>query len=479
MSTAATRAYLGKILKEYSKTTLHSRSAAQSRAVHTLTQDVNQIKTAISRAAQLYNIPSKITEAFAKELEGNLSSLMGRGNLTFNDILKARARSGIQGTVTTTAGGSRTTYFLKSGKTTTDDFGNVVDIPYVDENGNKIELHKVLQVGHNESIATIQAKAQLNKLIRYKSRNKSLTDADRKLLDAFINIFDHSTNLLQRVDDLTVLDDILGPGVSKQNRSITAQVLKEWKKGGAPIEIHLTASPKASMQKKETPTGVSFEVAFDNGIKGNISAGIKSGILKGAGLLLSGSQRDELANISRMLYGETDWVDLKGSASPKELIISKVTEPITGKKAPKISSKKTTHTIKGTTVRNKVPAIPRLKLKQPEPRLRNLKGQFTSLFKLENILRALLNEAVADNMRRPHLQFQTGRFAESVELVRLQQTRQDEITAFLTYMKYPYQTFEPGFKQGHKGYDPRLLLDKSVREVLTPLVKAQIRTQFI
>jgi hypothetical protein len=113
------------------------------------------------------------------------------------------------------------------------------------------------------------------------------------------------------------------------------------------------------------------------------------------------------------------------------------------------------------------------------PQLRSLKGRFVGLTSLENILRELINETVANNMRRPHLEYQTGRFSDSVEVVKLQRTRQDELTAFLTYMKYPYQTFEPGFKQGHKGYDPRILIDRSVREILLPLVKARIRTQVI
>lgn len=82
-------------------------------------------------------------------------------------------------------------------------------------------------------------------------------------------------------------------------------------------------------------------------------------------------------------------------------------------------------------------------------------------------------------MQRPHLEYQTGRFANNVEVIRLQRTRDDEVTAFLTYMKYPYQTFEPGFRQGHKGYDPRILLDKSVREILAPLVAARLRTQVL
>lgn len=108
--------------------------------------------------------------------------------------------------------------------------------------------------------------------------------------------------------------------------------------------------------------------------------------------------------------------------------------------------------------------------------LRTQRGQFQSIANLEAILRAFINEIVADNMSRPHLIYRTGRFSRSVEVVKLTRTRNDEVTAFLTYMKYPYQTFEPGFRQGHKGYDPRILIDKSVRQILQPLVKARLQT---
>ena len=34
-----------------------------------------------------------------------------------------------------------------------------------------------------------------------------------------------------------------------------------------------------------------------------------------------------------------------------------------------------------------------------------------------------------------------------------------------TYMKYPYQTFEPGFAQGSIKRDPRRIIGESVREI--------------
>lgn len=39
-----------------------------------------------------------------------------------------------------------------------------------------------------------------------------------------------------------------------------------------------------------------------------------------------------------------------------------------------------------------------------------------------------------------------------------------------TYMKYPYQTFEPGFAQGSTFRDPRLLIGQSIRELATQIM---------
>lgn len=131
------------------------------------------------------------------------------------------------------------------------------------------------------------------------------------------------------------------------------------------------------------------------------------------------------------------------------------------------SLKQTKNVTKGSTIKSKTGG----KL----PTLRAPTGQFTSVTRIENLIRTMLQETIQKNMKRPNLEYQSGRFAKSVELKSIDQ-RGASLQAFLTYMKYPYQTFEPGFKQGHKGYDPRRLIDQSVREIATKLVKARLQT---
>lgn len=114
-------------------------------------------------------------------------------------------------------------------------------------------------------------------------------------------------------------------------------------------------------------------------------------------------------------------------------------------------------------------------------RLRDPKGRFTSLANIQVILNTRLAEQIRKNMGKGSassiLNYRTGRFAESARVDRLATDRNGIITAFYTYMKYPYQTFEPGYAQGSpKTRDPKLLISKSIREIAIELATTRLRT---
>jgi len=111
----------------------------------------------------------------------------------------------------------------------------------------------------------------------------------------------------------------------------------------------------------------------------------------------------------------------------------------------------------------------------PKQPLRNIQGQFTSVTKLENLIRAQLRPTVVKNMHRPNLEYQTGRFADSVKLETISRARDGALTAFLSYMRYPYATFEKDGRQGKKGYYPSRLIEGSVREIASKLVRDRMR----
>lgn len=112
----------------------------------------------------------------------------------------------------------------------------------------------------------------------------------------------------------------------------------------------------------------------------------------------------------------------------------------------------------------------------------SIKGhsQNISLFNIKNLINKDLAEHIAANMGTGFstnvLNYRTGRFASTAYVDRVIMSRNGTLGIFYTYMKYPYQTFEPGFKQGHiHSRDPKLLISKSIREIANTLVKNNLR----
>ncbi len=84
---------------------------------------------------------------------------------------------------------------------------------------------------------------------------------------------------------------------------------------------------------------------------------------------------------------------------------------------------------------------------------------------LRNILNETLPQVVASKMTQPALQFRTGRFANSVRVENVVPGPRGGTYVDYTYDKMPYQTFEPGFKQGSTVRDPRKIIGESIRQI--------------
>jgi len=166
-------------------------------------------------------------------------------------------------------------------------------------------------------------------------------------------------------------------------------------------------------------------------------------------------------------------VNIEGSKSVVQAL-SGILDDTIGEKKSKAYNKTTATTLKGKKRKPKKATVGGV------PRIRDTKGRFTSAANLQNIIQSQITEKVKENMGQGgSLENRTGRFAESVTITNITQSRQGTLTAFYNYMKYPYQTFERGFKQGSTRRDPRLLISKSIREIATKLVshKLNIRTR--
>jgi len=89
----------------------------------------------------------------------------------------------------------------------------------------------------------------------------------------------------------------------------------------------------------------------------------------------------------------------------------------------------------------------------------------SDMLKLVVMFNQKLPDAIVNNMGPPALSNQTGRFANSVRVTDITKTPQGFPSVGYTYQKNPYQTFESGYQQGSPEYDPRNLINKSIREV--------------
>lgn len=131
----------------------------------------------------------------------------------------------------------------------------------------------------------------------------------------------------------------------------------------------------------------------------------------------------------------------------------------------------------------KVPQLSSININAVELNSKKRQQEY-SLTSLQAFLDANLVERVKQNMgsgnRRDVLNLRTGRFAESVRVERLSQSRQGMITAFYTYMRNPYATFSAGGRQElPRSRDPKLLISKSIRQVLGEQVSNRLRAVLI
>ena len=104
-----------------------------------------------------------------------------------------------------------------------------------------------------------------------------------------------------------------------------------------------------------------------------------------------------------------------------------------------------------------------------------------NLSNLQNLLNNNLVRQVKANMgtgnSRTVLNLRTGRFAESVKVERVSESKAGMITAFYSYMKNPYATFSQGGAQSQPASrDPKLLISKSIREIASQQVANRLRS---
>lgn len=157
-----------------------------------------------------------------------------------------------------------------------------------------------------------------------------------------------------------------------------------------------------------------------------------------------------------------------------------------GGKLPKPIEKKVPLAIKTKSNKKLIADAKKLKDKINRVKPKTIKAQpaLPDISSLQNLLNASLHERIKQNMgtgsRRDVLNYRTGRFAKSVTVERLTQSREGMVTAFYTYMKNPYATFSAGGSQEvPRSRDPKLLISRSIREIGAQLAYNRMRAVLV
>lgn len=207
-------------------------------------------------------------------------------------------------------------------------------------------------------------------------------------------------------------------------------------------------------------------------------------------LELSSEARSRLEKILEDTKTTQGLINARGSSSLVESVAEDIAAALTGKKLPEQQTKvtKTTKltTKSGTGQKKPVPKVKKpVKKRVPQiTKVRAVAMPQPSLTSLENLLRLQLQQTVKQNMgngdRRDILNLRSGRFANSVVVDRLTQSRDGMITAFYNYMRYPYATFSRGGEQERPfTRDPKLLISKSIREIAQQVTTQRLRAVLV
>lgn len=198
-----------------------------------------------------------------------------------------------------------------------------------------------------------------------------------------------------------------------------------------------------------------------------------------------------------------NWVEMKGSTSKKDLIVRqqqimliekllkvKGTRPdfrlkvnkrlLKQAKDAKVRGKKSKDkSIRGASSKTSKAYIAASKGVRARPKVgKSIEEAKTtqSPIALRNLLNEMLPQMVASKMTPPALQYRTGRFANSARVENVNIGPRGGLHVDYTYMKAPYETFEPGGKQGSTQRDPRKIIGASIRELAMGIIGRQPTT---
>jgi hypothetical protein len=193
--------------------------------------------------------------------------------------------------------------------------------------------------------------------------------------------------------------------------------------------------------------------------------------------------------------GAEGLASMEGSSTLKEKMISKAISPIVSvdiksKKVTidaRIDPRKVKLKTKGKASQGKKPKRKaKFKVTQsksagvkPTGRVKKATASNFSVAAIMGNLNAKLPDRVAQNMGAPALEYRTGRFASSVRATDVVTTPKGFPSIGYTYQRDPYEVFEntSGSRFADAQRDPRVIIDKSIREIAAEMAIGRLFTR--
>ena len=313
-------------------------------------------------------------------------------------------------------------------------------------------LTKIFNWGHTATqskqgarqILTAKLLSQLISVRSLTTDNLNLINLDFQKETGQINTTVKTSSSVTTQDEQTVLELVIESGIFQS------------------VAVQREAYNRVTLGQKEQ------EYNFQNRVKNDPKFRQALGITDVDGLLVNLiNQRASPSFVERIVNVITG--NIAGENLPQSVIGKKTTSASKKQKYSVLAPKVTVNTKAGRTPT--VQKVTTVSVESNAPRLQTL-------------LDAVLTETIKRNMgtgnRRDILNLRSGRFAESVQVQRVTESRQGAITAFYTYQRNPYATFSRGGKQ-EKPYtrDPKLLISGSIRQIAKQLAINNLRAQLI
>lgn len=287
----------------------------------------------------------------------------------------------------------------------------------------KVALHEIL----NDIVGYLESDDVVNKL-----------NIKSKIVSQFFNKQVNSLRLTKEVELNLIIEGDVGEEATRANLATSNQEAREFREGVEKLKNALTDT----LAKKIKWASIEGSTPFDKAIGSKLVRHVEKRFNK---------------NITNIVY---EPLNLDTSTVISELTIEG-SKSIKNKVAP--SAKQ----IKSRARKNVAKEVKQAPIKQ----------NWSSLIAIIN---KKLPEQVANNMGAPGLVYRTGRFANSAEVVNIEQTKDGYPSVVFNYQRDPYNVFDRSLGRSPwntPARDPRALVDKSVREIVQEMAIGRFYTR--